>query len=184
MWQMQCNAVGRREIFKRCPLPSRTFRRKSPLFKAKLHPYLGLSPKITGICFWRLSFTFKCTLPKQCSGRQWLTMWQMQCGKERYCPPSFRTWPQMLLHLWSSIQYKLLVTNTLQIDMINHRSALKHEEKFIWENPRHFVHICQLSYVSRGEKLYICSKMREKRLWCEMNDEEEKVFLSILSSVT
>ena len=72
------------------------------------------------------------------------------CGKERYCPPSFRTWPQLLLHLWSSIQYKLLVTNTLQIDMINHRSALKHEEKFIWETPRHFVHICQLSYVSGG----------------------------------
>ena len=120
------------------------------------HPYLRLSPNLTGICFWRLFFTFKCTLPKQFFGRQWLIMLQMKCNVGRReifkrCPAlSFRTWPQLLLHLWSSIQYKLLVTNTLQIDMINHRSALKHEEKFIWENPRHFVHICQLSYVSGG----------------------------------
>ena len=162
--------VGREIYIKHCPLSFRTFRRKvcflrqNRLLKTHYgslecwppspHPHLGLSPKITRICFWSLSFTFKCTLPKQFFGRQWLIMLQMQYVGRRevfkHCPPSFRTWPQMLLHLWLSIQYKLLVTNTLQIDMINHRSALKHEEKFIWETPRHFVHICQLSYVSGG----------------------------------
>ena len=88
------DAICGKGDIKHCPLSFRTFRRKvcflrqNRLLKTHYgslecwppspHPYLGLSPKITRICFWSLFFTFKCTLPKQFFGRQWLIMLQMQ----------------------------------------------------------------------------------------------------------